>query len=132
MKRKEHLVNENGNPSGVVIGSIAAILCVVIGCVTGLAALGRDTSQVIYLVVLIIAPTITSLIGLYSTDRIRKTQAAVATKVETIERNTNGNLGRLLDILEAKGVTLPPEWRDQHVADVANQTPEAPEPPQGV
>lgn len=78
------------NPSTPIIGLVAVIVCFIIGCVTALTALGRDPEQVLYLAGLIGAPTITGVLSLYATDKIKG-------KVTTIEKNTNGNLTALLD-----------------------------------
>lgn len=111
-----------GKPSSAVIGAIAAIVCFTIACVTALLALGRDPGQVIYLVILIGAPTITSVLGLYSAEKIKG-------KVEVIEQNTNGNLTALLDQnqrllahLETTGVVT----AEQAAAERAAVTPPAP------
>lgn len=79
-----------GKPSSAALGAVSVIVCFTLGCVTALVALGRDPDQVLYLVALIGAPTITGVLGLYASDKIK-------TKVETIEKNTNGNLTALLD-----------------------------------
>jgi hypothetical protein len=105
-----------GKPSTALVGFVAVIICFTLGCVTALVALGRDPEQVLYLAVLIGAPTITSVLGLLGVDKIKG-------KVETIEKNTNGNLTALLDQnkrllghLETRGVITPAEAAEERAS----------------
>lgn len=91
----------------VAIATVGVVLCFGIASVTALVALGRDPSQVLYLIAAVAAPTIPSLLNLTSSETIKS-------KVAKVERNTNGNLNRVLDhnamlteLLKQSGVEVP-------------------------
>ena len=79
-------------PSSAALVCLTVIICFVIACVTGLTWAGRDISQVMYLITIVAAPTIASIVNLVSTNKIKDKQHEVSDKIDSlVERSEDAS-----------------------------------------
>lgn len=82
---------------------IGVLVTVTIAAVVALEVANRDVDSLIYLLGVILIPTVTSLFGVKAANEAKETAEQTQKDMTEVHTLVNGNTSRLLDLAESNG-----------------------------